>query len=545
MATIGRNHPCPCGSGLKYKRCCLGTDADATRTETVLIPRARHAFWGPGRTAAALQEILVVGTDRLRLEDADDLEALDEAVDLSMDHLPRDVVGPALLASLLMASAPGQPPSLVGVPISTLGLAPDAREVLRCLRASPLHLCRLERDRGGPRLVHLGPDRREVPVEEVIFLMRGSTAGVHLAWQVDVGGATRAVALTRVGREGQQAVRTALADRKTIRTGPDDNARILAEALDPGGKCRLSVLRAQWQRAAASQVMRLAHREAHYLDGDTWDLGQCLHGGVSTEIRWVRELIALAATPERRETAYEWVDEWVSSRYGPYRWADLELTDVTDAVLVAFGLQEDDTMPGADEASLRKAPAGLLLLPPDHVVWRDCHPSDAIDTVLAWKGPAAATVEIRHAWDRYHVEARWLATFCPGSPLRIDGRKYAGVIHALRTLFDPRVMDLPLGQLPIRPKGVFTRILKVLDAGEDHTLRTLPELPDDLWAQPGFGAGSLDRLTVGLVAAARTWREDASGVRPSPPPAVPAERRTKGHQALQEGLDELAALFDA
>ncbi|MGA2143413.1 MAG: SEC-C metal-binding domain-containing protein [Bryobacteraceae bacterium] len=21
---IGRNHPCPCGSGHKYKRCCLG-----------------------------------------------------------------------------------------------------------------------------------------------------------------------------------------------------------------------------------------------------------------------------------------------------------------------------------------------------------------------------------------------------------------------------------------------------------------------------------------------------------------------------------------
>ncbi|MBW1916211.1 MAG: SEC-C domain-containing protein, partial [Deltaproteobacteria bacterium] len=23
---IGRNDPCPCGSGLKYKRCCLGKD---------------------------------------------------------------------------------------------------------------------------------------------------------------------------------------------------------------------------------------------------------------------------------------------------------------------------------------------------------------------------------------------------------------------------------------------------------------------------------------------------------------------------------------
>jgi hypothetical protein len=23
MATIGRNDPCPCGSGKKYKKCCL------------------------------------------------------------------------------------------------------------------------------------------------------------------------------------------------------------------------------------------------------------------------------------------------------------------------------------------------------------------------------------------------------------------------------------------------------------------------------------------------------------------------------------------
>ncbi|WP_320041797.1 SEC-C metal-binding domain-containing protein [uncultured Desulfobacter sp.] len=26
MAKIGRNTPCPCGSGKKYKKCCLGLD---------------------------------------------------------------------------------------------------------------------------------------------------------------------------------------------------------------------------------------------------------------------------------------------------------------------------------------------------------------------------------------------------------------------------------------------------------------------------------------------------------------------------------------
>ncbi len=30
--TIGRNDPCPCGSGLKYKRCCLRRDEEINAT---------------------------------------------------------------------------------------------------------------------------------------------------------------------------------------------------------------------------------------------------------------------------------------------------------------------------------------------------------------------------------------------------------------------------------------------------------------------------------------------------------------------------------
>ena len=37
MAKIGRNDPCPCGSGQKYKRCCLPRD------EAAAVERARAA----------------------------------------------------------------------------------------------------------------------------------------------------------------------------------------------------------------------------------------------------------------------------------------------------------------------------------------------------------------------------------------------------------------------------------------------------------------------------------------------------------------------
>ena len=45
MAKIGRNDPCPCGSGQKYKRCCLPRD-DATAAERAAADRAA-ALVGP------------------------------------------------------------------------------------------------------------------------------------------------------------------------------------------------------------------------------------------------------------------------------------------------------------------------------------------------------------------------------------------------------------------------------------------------------------------------------------------------------------------
>jgi len=35
---IGRNDSCPCGSGKKYKRCCLGTEADPQEVPKKTLP---------------------------------------------------------------------------------------------------------------------------------------------------------------------------------------------------------------------------------------------------------------------------------------------------------------------------------------------------------------------------------------------------------------------------------------------------------------------------------------------------------------------------
>ncbi|MBJ94799.1 MAG: hypothetical protein CMP23_10060 [Rickettsiales bacterium] len=37
-AEVGRNDPCPCGSGKKYKRCCLGTAEDPSQEARNFVP---------------------------------------------------------------------------------------------------------------------------------------------------------------------------------------------------------------------------------------------------------------------------------------------------------------------------------------------------------------------------------------------------------------------------------------------------------------------------------------------------------------------------
>jgi SEC-C motif len=51
---LGRNEPCHCGSGRKYKKCCLEKDAGRLRSEREVGPIATGgAVGGRGSTASA------------------------------------------------------------------------------------------------------------------------------------------------------------------------------------------------------------------------------------------------------------------------------------------------------------------------------------------------------------------------------------------------------------------------------------------------------------------------------------------------------------
>ncbi len=83
MSAVGRNDPCPCGSGKKYKRCCLGKDAPAPGAWTAgerdsalerLMRFSRRAEFDGDRTAA---ELTFWGRRLERLTPAEAREAMD------------------------------------------------------------------------------------------------------------------------------------------------------------------------------------------------------------------------------------------------------------------------------------------------------------------------------------------------------------------------------------------------------------------------------------------------------------------------------------
>ena len=50
---LGRNEPCHCGSGRKYKKCCLEKDAGRLRSEREAGPMATGSAVSPRGAAAA------------------------------------------------------------------------------------------------------------------------------------------------------------------------------------------------------------------------------------------------------------------------------------------------------------------------------------------------------------------------------------------------------------------------------------------------------------------------------------------------------------
>ena len=88
MAKTGRNDPCPCGSGNKYKRCCLPTHEAEARLASPSPPRNQQPpAWVPMRSVPGFEDD---NLDELsnRVVDLIDAGRLDEA-EAAVEELKR------------------------------------------------------------------------------------------------------------------------------------------------------------------------------------------------------------------------------------------------------------------------------------------------------------------------------------------------------------------------------------------------------------------------------------------------------------------------
>ena len=122
MAKAGRNDPCPCGSGKKYKRCCFGLHQAASRERTRLIdePVPVEQF------EAEVDELCTLSNrvgDLIRAGDLDDAEQVGR--ELLRRFPDQMMVSRGSLASTTLVAKLTRPPSTTARQHSSPNAATD------------------------------------------------------------------------------------------------------------------------------------------------------------------------------------------------------------------------------------------------------------------------------------------------------------------------------------------------------------------------------------------------------------------------------------
>jgi tetratricopeptide (TPR) repeat protein len=80
MAKIGRNDPCPCGSGKKYKKCCLANDEAAARAaQPVAVAAHRPSLASYARERDELDDLTETSNAVVDMVQAGNLDAAEQA----------------------------------------------------------------------------------------------------------------------------------------------------------------------------------------------------------------------------------------------------------------------------------------------------------------------------------------------------------------------------------------------------------------------------------------------------------------------------------
>ncbi|HUB13940.1 MAG TPA: SEC-C metal-binding domain-containing protein [Acetobacteraceae bacterium] len=80
MAKIGRNDPCPCNSGKKYKKCCMASDEAATRlVQPAAVPTRRPSLASYFQEQEERDELTEASNAVVDMVQAGNLDAAEQA----------------------------------------------------------------------------------------------------------------------------------------------------------------------------------------------------------------------------------------------------------------------------------------------------------------------------------------------------------------------------------------------------------------------------------------------------------------------------------
>ena len=190
MDKIGRNDPCPCGSGLKYKKCCLAKDGlfESRRRDEVQSVQTALSWLEqnyPEEVGAAVHFDFMDDPDEDRMDAIDALSSqLDQAISVNIGEwlladAELDINGKDIQAKDLILGKGG--------PLLTA----HGREWLQELGKRPLALYEVREVLKGKGLIladMLHPDQPPVQIREKAatgFLVPWDTFGARLVWQDD------------------------------------------------------------------------------------------------------------------------------------------------------------------------------------------------------------------------------------------------------------------------------------------------------------------------------------------------------------------------
>lgn len=592
MAKISRNAPCPCGSGNKYKRCCLGTERDPART-TPAPPLPADLEWSEtlreietstGEVVDAVNRIVSVAT---KLLSSDHAPLEDVCYRLAIDPMSLAEAAEADLLFRAVSLFPGlsaEGDALHRQVLDGLGSA-GQRKLCSRLAGSVPTIYRLRwLDDGGvmvrPSFLATAP---EVPVHLLSFgppsaARRRPTRVVgqlvrHRGLWFLLGLNTLANAqLAAIGefatelweespefwdKEVDQYLLEVL-DGIMIEVLDPDGLHELADDWEPDEEPMDAVVKHPLLRSPdAARVQRMV---AHQIVGKLFlsaVQGQRFRGD-DFEFAWdrVMEAVAAGGRPEASQLVEQvrQIARREAQHYYPYYVDPMPPAlpeQTTEAVLSELGLGPEGTLEGADDAELQRAPWELLLLGDAHPAGHELRSGAPIGEALDWaeRHPQRGD-DIAASWRTYRAEARWMAL----ADRVLDGFRqepWHGILtSAALKLFDPRFRDLPLAGGDLKG-ATLTRLhnaLVQLDLAEETesphalTVGRLGARAKALLGCAGFAKGSLLSIHGAVFSLMRDWRWQLSGVSRERP--APIERPPEAMAALTDGLDELASLFE-